>query len=51
MNYNIILRFLEYEKKENYQRLYILSLSTLLYEIGKILPIYRNLKEIQSFII
>ena len=35
MKYNIILRFLEYEKRENYIRLLYLITNLTLYEIKK----------------
>ena len=48
MNYNIILRFLEYEKKDKYQRLSFFVIGALLTSIEKITQIY-NFKEIQFF--
>ena len=46
MKYNIILRFLEYEKKENYQRLLFFIGNVLIHEFQKIINTY-NLKKLQ----
>ena len=46
MNYNIILRFLEYEKRQNYTRLFLLITNVMIHEFQKEINTY-NFKNLQ----